>query len=103
MGKIVYLKDVATLLVDREKCIGCGMCLKVCPHAVLRLADGKAAIADRDGCMECGACAMNCPVEAITVQAGVGCAQAVLNSLLGRRGCCNIDEHPSQGGTDSCC
>ncbi len=102
MGRNVYLKDVSTLRVDREKCVGCGMCLHVCPHAVLVLSDGKISIIDRDACMECGACAMNCPVEAIAVQAGVGCAQAVINSLLGRKGCCNIDDHPTQGGPDIC-
>lgn len=102
MGKNVYLQDVTTLRVDREKCIGCGMCLNVCPHAVLALSEDRIAIMDRDACMECGACAMNCPVEAIAVQAGVGCAQAVINALLGRKGCCNIDEHTSQG-PDSCC
>jgi NAD-dependent dihydropyrimidine dehydrogenase PreA subunit len=103
MGKNVYLQDVATLRVDREKCIGCGMCLKVCPHAVLALSEARISIIDRDACMECGACAMNCPVEAIAVQAGVGCAQAVINAILGRRGCCTIEEHTSQGGPDSCC
>lgn len=103
MGKHVYLKNVATLRVDREKCIGCGLCLHVCPHAVLALSEAKIFIIDRDACMECGACAMNCPVQAIAVQAGVGCAQAVINSLLGRKGCCNVDEHSPQSGTDSCC
>jgi hypothetical protein len=44
--------------------------------------------------MECGACAQNCPVEAIRVQSGVGCAAAVINSILGRKSascCCTID------------
>ena len=35
--------------------------------------------------MECGACAMNCPAEAISVNRGVGCAAAVLNSYLGEK------------------
>ena len=28
--------------------------------------------------MECGACALNCPQEAIEVNAGVGCAAAII-------------------------
>jgi len=32
--------------------------------------------------MECGACATNCPTEAITVQSGVGCAAALINTAL---------------------
>lgn len=104
MGKYLYLKDVVTLQVDREKCVGCGMCLEVCPHSVLELADKKIFIADRDACMECGACAMNCPVLAISVQAGVGCAQAIISSLFGRKNSCNIDDESSQQtGSGSCC
>jgi hypothetical protein len=44
--------------------------------------------------MECGACARNCPTEAVTVQAGVGCAAAVINTALGRSSssCCCVIE-----------
>lgn len=88
MGKLIYLKNVVTLELDREKCIGCGMCITVCPHTVLAMNDGHAQIENRDACMECGACAQNCPTDAVTVQAGVGCATAVINSALGRNGAC---------------
>ena len=77
-----YLKNVATLKYDAEKCIGCGMCLVVCPHRVFEPYEGKVRITDRDRCMECGACARNCPFEAIEVQEGVGCAGAILLSML---------------------
>jgi len=96
-SQLVYLKDVVTLRLDREKCIGCGACLLVCPHAVLSQTNGKIEIADRDACMECGACSRNCPVEALSVKTGVGCATAVINSMLGRKkaSCCTIE--PSCG------
>ena len=73
-----YLTDVVTLVLDADKCNGCGLCTEVCPHGVLALANGKARIMDRDACMECGACAGNCPSEALSVRPGVGCATAVL-------------------------
>ena len=77
-----YLANVATLSLDRESCIGCGVCTQVCPHQVFALDGGKAQIVDRDACMECGACALNCPVRVITVDAGVGCAPGIINEWL---------------------
>ena len=94
MAELRYLADVVTLSLDQQKCTGCGTCIDVCPHAVFTRRHGKAQIADRDACMECGACARNCPEEAFTVNAGVGCAIAVINGALGRTGscCCQVEE-----------
>jgi NAD-dependent dihydropyrimidine dehydrogenase PreA subunit len=105
MGRLVYLKNVVTLKLDQEKCVGCGMCLVVCPHAVLRVTDGMVRIEDRDACMECGACVQNCPTEAVSVRVGVGCAQAVINSMLGRDAgscCCVLEPEKSPGDSGVC-
>jgi len=86
-----YLSGVTTIKLDREKCTGCGACLDVCPHELLKMDGGKAVLADRDACMECGACKMNCPSGAIEVAAGVGCAAAVIGSSLNKKNsgpCC---------------
>ncbi len=82
MPELKYLRDVATLSLDPELCMGCGQCIDVCPHGVFALQARKAVIVDRDACMECGACARNCPVEAIHVRSGVGCASAVITGAL---------------------
>jgi len=107
MGNLTYLKDVATLAMDAQKCTGCGMCLTVCPHHVFKMNGKSAWIVDRDACMECGACSLNCPAGAISVQAGVGCAAAVINSLLGRNGgeCCCGPQTDEKGSAKSgvCC
>jgi ferredoxin len=95
MESLIYLKDVVTLQLDHDNCVGCGMCLIVCPHAVFSMNNGKAMVENRDACMECGACSQNCPAEAVRVQAGVGCAAAVINTALGRESsscCCFIEK-----------
>ena len=80
--ELKYLRDVVTLSLDTDKCIGCGMCEIVCPHAVFSVKNNKAWINNIDMCMECGACSMNCPASAITVKSGVGCAYAVLKGMF---------------------
>jgi NAD-dependent dihydropyrimidine dehydrogenase PreA subunit len=77
-----YLAGVATLKYDPEKCAGCGRCAEVCPHGVFEMRDRRAVLADRDLCMECGACASNCEAGAIGVNSGVGCASAIINSMI---------------------
>jgi NAD-dependent dihydropyrimidine dehydrogenase PreA subunit len=102
MERLVYLRNVATLKLDADKCFGCGMCLEVCPHDVLAKNNGRVEIRDIDQCMECGACARNCPSQALTVRSGVGCAAAVINSWRGRADsscCCIIEEDNSATGT----
>ena len=49
MTRFQYLKDVATLELDIEKCIGCGRCVEVCPHGVFTIVDGKALIGKGTG------------------------------------------------------
>lgn len=95
-----YLKDVVTLELNTDRCIGCGMCLEVCPHNVFQLHSGKVQFEDRDRCMECGACVGNCPVEALAVKAGVGCASAIIRGrLTGSAPCCG----GADGDQSSCC
>ena len=96
----MYLKNVASLKLDADKCIGCGLCATVCPHRVFEIQEAKAVIIDRDGCMECGACSLNCPVEAIEVGSGVGCASAIIKGILtGSEPSCGC----SDGSGSGCC
>jgi ferredoxin len=82
MDRFRYLENVATLQLDRERCIGCRRCVEVCPHGVFTLQDGRAWLLDREACMECGACARNCPPTAILVDSGVGCASGLITEWL---------------------
>lgn len=94
-----YLANVTTLEFYPEKCTGCGRCAEVCPHGVFELENKKAALTDRDRCMECGACATNCEFGAISVNAGVGCAAALINSMItGGEPTCDCG-----GASSGCC
>lgn len=51
--------------VNPEKCIGCGVCTKVCPQANISLIDKKAVMADR--CTLCLACLHFCQQQAVEI------------------------------------
>ncbi|MFA8450336.1 MAG: [Fe-Fe] hydrogenase large subunit C-terminal domain-containing protein [Bacteroidales bacterium] len=55
------------LTVDKEICIGCSNCMKVCPTEAIRIKNGKANI-HGDKCVDCGYCYKACPVSAIFVE-----------------------------------
>jgi ferredoxin len=75
-----------TLQYDPSRCIGCGVCVDVCPHAAFEMRDRLAYLVNAPACMECGACQLNCPVNAIRVQSGVGCAAAMTRDALFGKG-----------------
>ncbi len=99
-----YLKNVTTLRYDTAKCAGCGKCTEVCPHGVFEMKDGKAAITDRDRCMECGACALNCEFGALAVGSGVGCASAIIRSMVtGGEPVCGCGDASPDAKNTGCC
>ena len=56
--------DLATCVVDSDKCIGCRKCLKVgCPAVMVQ---GKKSKIDATQCVGCTVCAQVCPVGAIS-------------------------------------
>ncbi|MBE9468930.1 MAG: ferredoxin family protein [Bacteroidetes bacterium] len=67
-------KVKGTIVVDKEKCKGCGLCVVACPQDVIELAkevNGKgynfAYMAKPDLCIGCANCAQVCPDSIITV------------------------------------
>lgn len=57
-----------TTVIDAEKCIGCELCIKVCPSDTISMQDGKARVTGERS-LQCGHCAAVCPVDAVTVHA----------------------------------
>ena len=53
-----------TVEVDEDICVGCGMCVPMCPFQALSLEDGKLNII-KALCKGCGTCAVACPTGAL--------------------------------------
>ncbi len=53
------------LIVEKELCKGCGICVAFCPKNVLKIENGKVIIDDIDSCIQCGLCELRCPDYAI--------------------------------------
>ncbi|MBE5705995.1 4Fe-4S dicluster domain-containing protein [Coprobacillus sp. AM29-13] len=47
-----------------DKCVGCGICTKVCPRGLLYVENNRAK-RKQNTCEFCLACAQNCPSKAI--------------------------------------
>lgn len=53
-------------VIDKEKCIGCKTCVKVCPVLAIKM-ENKLAIVDDEMCRGCNACEQRCSVYAINM------------------------------------
>ena len=66
-------KNLLTFVIDKDKCIGCGMCAKNCPAETIHKTDYVAPghklpsyEIDPSKCVKCGACMANCKLHAIS-------------------------------------
>ncbi|MBF4692480.1 nitroreductase family protein [Fusibacter ferrireducens] len=54
-------------VVNCEKCIGCGLCVKDCIARDIKIVDQKAVVRNVN-CMNCGHCIAICPQNAVTIE-----------------------------------
>jgi Pyruvate/2-oxoacid:ferredoxin oxidoreductase delta subunit len=55
------------ILIDEEKCDGCGLCIPSCPEGALAIVNGKAKLVSESYCDGMGACVGECPQDAMTI------------------------------------
>jgi electron transfer flavoprotein alpha subunit len=53
-----------SILINKDECIGCGICVKACTFNAIEMKDNLAVI-NYDNCTQCKICVDKCPVEAI--------------------------------------
>ena len=105
-------RKVSTI-IDKDICIGCMKCIKVCPSGTISLIDGKAVVTGESS-LGCGHCAAVCPKGAVKVMAlennaltfktiprndkwrcfGDFDASVLLSLMMSRRSCRNYLEKP---------
>jgi 2-oxoglutarate ferredoxin oxidoreductase subunit delta len=66
---------MSRIVIDQDRCKGCGLCTQVCPYDLVHIASHFSSRGYRpaeqidldDRCIGCANCAMMCPDVAITV------------------------------------
>jgi 4Fe-4S ferredoxin len=78
--KVQFLIENLELILDKEKCVGCGICTKVCPKEAINRGpvglsrrfpiteDLIPAVYDPKKCVFCGTCVIMCPFSALTLK-----------------------------------
>lgn len=82
------------IVIDKEKCTGCGLCVNACHEGAIGLKDGKAILLREDYCDGLGDCLPACPVDAIHFEEREAAAydhEAVQKHLAARK-------HAAAGG-----
>lgn len=60
------MRDI--ILIDEEKCDGCGQCVTACAENAIEIVDGKAKLVGEIYCDGLGACIGECPQGAISIE-----------------------------------
>lgn len=81
----IHLDEKGMRIIDKDKCTGCGACVKACPRNLIELvsvkkrvhvlcsshdkgAVARPACGNKTACIACGLCVKKCPVDAIELK-----------------------------------
>ncbi len=60
------MDQTVSTVIDQDACVGCGLCVKVCPTGTISMKEGKATVTG-NWSLNCGHCEAICPVDAVKV------------------------------------
>lgn len=66
LRKVLHLPGVHIKISDKDKCISCGRCSKVCPMGIDVISETRNKTIGNPECIQCGACIDNCPKNVLT-------------------------------------
>ena len=69
------------LIINKELCIGCGICADQCPFAAIEIQDGVAVVGE--ACTLCGSCVEACDVGALSMEVAEKSVKADLAAWSG--------------------
>ena len=69
------------LRIDKEACIGCGVCEEVCTFGAITVVDGVAEVNEK--CTLCGSCVDSCEAGALSIETAAKSVQADLQQWSG--------------------
>jgi len=72
----------STIVVDEEKCNGCGNCLKACPSNCLEIFQKKARKIPEIVCLSCSACVSHCERDAIEMRGFYNVEKGFFKTML---------------------
>ncbi|MDR2406224.1 MAG: 4Fe-4S binding protein [Deltaproteobacteria bacterium] len=56
-----------SILIELDKCVGCGNCVEICPGNILELVNKKVINPRPADCWGCAACLKSCPQVALSL------------------------------------
>ena len=71
------------IYVREELCLGCGLCIQICPQGALYFLWGQVQI-DQNKCNSCGLCLEMCPQGAITEKIAIS-SRALMEEIKNMR------------------
>ena len=61
-------KELIQYTIDKDKCIGCGLCMKRCPHDAIVGDKKEPHQIDDSKCIKCGVCFDSCKFKAVIIK-----------------------------------